>query len=191
MNDGERRFYEKLREYLQDGFDLAQRQGNKGRALGFLMAIFQKIAASSFAAVRRTLKRRLLMLTLHEALLRDQQLDIESRERLLNEARDIVHEEFGLARDSLGRTEVDRVLADLKLRLAKKLDEDSLEMASDPYGSEYASAHAEDAVSAAVDMHLPEERLRIGDLLGAYPDQRETKIQKMLDGLGTLWRQNS
>jgi hypothetical protein len=31
------------------------------------MAIFQKIAASSFAAVRRTLKRRLLMLTLHEA----------------------------------------------------------------------------------------------------------------------------
>ena len=46
------------------------------------MAIFQKIAASSFAAVRRTLKRRLLMLTLHEALLRDKELDIEGRERL-------------------------------------------------------------------------------------------------------------
>ena len=29
------------------------------RGLGFLMAIFQKIAASSFAAVRRTLRRRL------------------------------------------------------------------------------------------------------------------------------------
>jgi len=57
-------------------------QGNKGRALGFLMAIFQKIAASSFAAVRRTLKRRLLMLTLHEAFLRDQDLDIEGRERV-------------------------------------------------------------------------------------------------------------
>jgi hypothetical protein len=51
-------FYEKLREYLEDGFDLARRQGGKGQALGFLMAIFQKIAASSFAAVRRTLKRR-------------------------------------------------------------------------------------------------------------------------------------
>lgn len=190
MCDGERRFYGRLREYLEDGFDLARRQGNQGRALGFLMAIFQKIAASSFAAVRRTLKRRLLMLTLHEALLRDQQLDIEGRERLYSEARDVIHEEFGLGRDSVGRSEVDRVLADLKFRLVKKLDEESLELASDPYGSEYASRHAEDAASAAVEMHLPEERMRIGDLLAAYPEERETKVQKMLDGLGTLWRQN-
>src|SRR6185295_10543079 len=114
MNDGEQRFYEKLREYLQDGFDLAQRQGNKGRALGFLMAIFQKIAASSFAAVRRTLKRRMLMLTLHEAFLRDKELDIEGRERLTEQARDLIHEEFLLPRDNVGRSEVDRVLADLK-----------------------------------------------------------------------------
>jgi two-component system nitrogen regulation sensor histidine kinase NtrY len=27
-------------------------------------------------------------------------------------------------------------------------------------------------------------------LLGAFPQQRETKMQKLLDGLGTLWRQN-
>ena len=124
MNDAERLFYERLREYLEDGFDLARRQGNQGRALGFLMAIFQKIAASSFAAVRRTLKRRLLMLTLHEALLRDRELDIEGRERLIEEARELIHEEFGLSRDSIGRSEVDRVLADLKYRLVKKLDED-------------------------------------------------------------------
>jgi len=82
MGPEERLFYEKLREYLEDGFDLARRQGGQGRALGFLMAIFQKIAASSFAAVRRTMKRRLLMLTLHEAFLRDKDLDIEGRERL-------------------------------------------------------------------------------------------------------------
>lgn len=119
MNQAERLFYEKLREYLEDGFDLARRQGNQGRALGFLMAIFQKIAASSFAAVRRTLKRRLLMLTLHEALLRDKELDIEGRERLTEEARELIHEEFGLPRDSIGRSEVDRVLADLKYRLVR------------------------------------------------------------------------
>ena len=190
MCQEERLFYEKLREYLEDGFDLARRQGNQGRALGFLMAIFQKIAASSFAAVRRTLKRRLLMLTLHEALLRDRELDIEGRERLTNEARDLIHEQFGLARDSKGRSEVERVLADLRFRLVKKLDEEALEMASDPYGSEYSSIHAEDAVAAAVDLHLPEERMRIGDLLKSYPQQRETKAQKLLDGLGTLWRQN-
>lgn len=190
MSQEERLFYDKLREYLEDGFDLARRQGNQGRALGFLMAIFQKIAASSFAAVRRTLKRRLLMLTLHEALLRDRELDIEGRERLTDEARVLIHEEFSLPHDNVGRSEADRVLAELRYRLVKKLDEEALEMASDPYGSEYSSIHAEEAASAVVDLHLPEERLRIGDLLRVFPSRRETKAQKLLDGLGTLWRQN-
>ncbi len=190
MNPEERLFYEKLREYLEDGFNLARRQGSKGQALGFLMAIFQKIAASSFAAVKRTLKRRLLMLTLHEALLRDRELDIEGREALVDESRDLVHEEFGLPRDAVGRSEVDRVIADLKYRLVKKLDEEALEMAADPYGSEYSSSHAEEAASAVVELHLPEERLRIRDLLGVFPSHRETKAQKLLDAIGALWRQN-
>ena len=103
----ERTFYTALKEYLEDGFALAQRQGNQGRALGFVMTIFQKIAASSFAAVRRTLRRRILMLTLHEAILNDQELDIDAREQLLAEARELIHEEFGLPRDSVGRGQVD------------------------------------------------------------------------------------
>jgi superfamily II DNA or RNA helicase len=191
MGNQERLFYEKLREYLEDGFNLAQRQGGKGRALGFLMAIFQKIAASSFAAVKRTLKRRLLMLTLHEAFLRDKDLDIEGRERLTQEARELVHDEFKIGRDSIGRSEVDRVLADLKYRLVKKLDDEALELAADPYGSEYSSIHAEEAASAVVELHLPEERMRISELLNVFPQQRETKAQKLLDGLGALWRQNA
>ena len=63
-------------------------------------------------------------------------------------------------------------------------------MASDPYGSEFASSHMEDAASTAVDIQLPEERLRIAELLSVFPEQRETKVQKLLDGLGTLWRHN-
>jgi superfamily II DNA or RNA helicase len=190
MSDNERCFYEKLREYLEDGFNLARRKGNQGRVLGFVMAIFQKIAASSFAAVRRTLKRRLLMLTLHEALLRDRDLDIEGREKFLEEARNLIHEEYNLPRDHIGRSEVDRVLADLKYRVVKKLDEEALELASGQYGGEYASAHAEDVASSLVEFHLPEERSRIQELLKMYPEDRETKTQKLLDGLGALWREN-
>ena len=191
MTESERRFYERLREYLDDGFDLAKRQGNTGRALGFLMAIFQKIAASSFAAVRRTLERRLLMLTLHEALLRDRELDVEGRERLLATARELIHHTYRLPPDRSGANEAERVLADLKYRLVKKLDEEALEMACDPYGSEFAAAHAEDAAAAVVEMHLPEERMRIGELLASFPAQRETKMQKLLDGLGALWKQDA
>ena len=190
MSEEERIFYEKLREFLLDGFDLARRQGGQGRALGFLMAVFQKIAASSFAAVRRTLKRRLLMLTLHEAMLRDKELDIDGRERLLDEARDLIHDEFGLVRDSIGRSEAERVLADLRHRLVKKLNSGNPEFVFDPFASEQSTVQIEEAATAMVTLHLPEERLRICDLLELFPKHRETKAQKLLDGVGALWRQD-
>jgi superfamily II DNA or RNA helicase len=190
MNDEEKRFYEKLREYLEDGFNLACHQGQKGRALGFLMAIFQKIAASSFAAVERTLKRRLLALTLHEAILRDRALDIDGREKLTDEARKMIHEAWKLRDDNVGRSETDRVLADLRFRLMKKLDEETLEMVSDANSGEAAAASAEDLAARAVEFRLPEERARIKELLDFFPAERETKVRKLLDGLGTLWRQN-
>ncbi len=189
MSEDERRFYGELRAYLQDGFALAQRQGNQGRALGFVMAIFQKIAASSFAAVQRTLRRRLLMLTLHEAILCDRNLDIDGREELLDEARQLIKAEYGLGDDPVGRSEVDRVLADLKVRLVKRLDKE-LELASDPYASEFAATHAEEAAATTVNLALPEERQRIRALLAACPEERETKADKLLRALGVLWRQD-
>jgi superfamily II DNA or RNA helicase len=190
MGDAERTFYERLREYLQDGFDLAKRQGGKGQALGFLMAIFQKIAASSFAAVRRTLRRRLLALTIHEGLLRDQDLDVDGRERLFSEARMLIHEEYGLSHDAMGRGEVDRVFADMKYRVLRKIDSDELACIGDPDASETNADAAEEFAGALVKVHLPEERQRIRDLLQVFPIERETKLEKLLGALGTLWHRN-
>ena len=190
MSDAERRFYEELLSYLQDGFALAQRQGNQGRALGFVMTIFQKIAASSFAAVRRTLRRRLLMLTLHEAILQDRELNIDNRERLHDEAKSLIQEELGLGDDPVSQSQIERMLADLKFRVVKRLDDEKLALTADPYGTEYASANAEEAAASAVSLALPQERSRIRELLDVYPDVRETKVGKLIDALGTLWRQN-
>ncbi|HEX8359300.1 MAG TPA: SNF2-related protein [Longimicrobium sp.] len=188
MNDEERRFYDALRGYLEDGFALAKRQGNQGRALGFVMAIFQKIAASSFAAVRRTLRRRTLMLTLHEAIVRDQELDLDGREQCYAGARALIHEEFGLGDNPVSRSEVDRILADLKLKLVRKLDEEALAGADG--GSELSAAADEDLAIAAVANALPEERARIQHLLECFPQQRETKVEMLLRALGVLWKQN-
>jgi len=192
MVEVERTFYSALKEYLEDGFALAQRQGNQGRALGFVMTIFQKIAASSFAAVRRTLHRRILMLTLHEAILKDQELDINAREQLLAEARELIHDEFEVVRDSVGRGQVDAILADLRVKLLKKLKEEEmeLELASDSAASEYAATGGEDMAVMAVGLALPEERLRIRELLRVFPERRETKVEKLLRGLGALWEQD-
>ena len=190
MNPEERLFYEKLREYLEDGFNLARRQGSKGQALGFLMAIFQKIAASSFAAVRRTLKRRLLMLTLHEALLRDKDLDIEGRERLMEEARELIHEEFGVPRDAIGRSEADRVLADLKYRLVKKLDEEALELASDPYASEYSARTPRRLRLRSLSYTCPRSVCASVICSRFFRSSAKLRRRSCWDGLGTLWRQN-
>lgn len=190
MLEEERTFYAALKEYLEDGFALAQRQGNQGRALGFVMTIFQKIAASSFAAVRRTLRQRILMLTLHEAILKDQELDIDAREQLLSEARELVHDEFEVARNSVGRGQVDAILADLRVKLLKKLNEEELELASDAAAGESAATGGEDMAVMAVRLALPEERLRIRELLRVFPGRRETKVEKLLRGLGALWEQD-
>jgi SNF2 family DNA or RNA helicase len=191
MSSEEARFYVRLREYLEDGYALSKRRGNAGRALGFVMAIFQKIAASSFWAVRRTLRRRLLSLLVYEAVLRDRELDIDGRQALLDEARDLIRSEYGLGDDRLGRSEVDRILAELRVSVARKLDSEELERVSDPYGGEYASQHAEDAAATSVGLALPEERERIRALLAAFPQQQETKVAKILSALGTLWRQDA
>ena len=190
MSEGEQAFYNKLREYLQDGFDLAKKQGNKGRALGFVMTIFQKIAASSFAAVRSTLRRRQLMLTIHEAILKDKALDIDGNRSLLDEARRLLHNELGLPDDQAGRGEVERVLADLKFRLIKTLDDDQLALAASSESSEAVTAEGEELAATSVALSLPEERLRIAELLASFPTGQETKVNKLLRGLGALWEQN-
>ena len=190
MSEGETAFYAKLREYLQDGFDLAKQQGNKGRALGFVMTIFQKIAASSFSAVRSTLRRRQLMLTIHEAILKDQALDIDGHLELLEQARKIIHAESNIFNDAIGRGEVDRILADLKYRLIKKLDGDELAAAASSQSSEEVTAAGEELAAAAVAISLPEERMRIAEVLAQFPPQQETKVEKLLRGLGALWNQS-
>lgn len=190
MSDDERDFYSKLREYLEDGFALAKNQGSQGQALGFVMAIFQKIAASSFAAVRRTLRRRLLMLTIHEAIIRERELDVEGRLALNGEAKDIVREEYGLGDDAISRGQVDRVMADLKVKVLKRLDKSEMELISDPHTTEAVIEKAEDFASSIVSVALPEERSRIRSLLSCFPSQCETKVEKLLSALGALWRQN-
>ncbi len=191
MSQPESAFYAKLREYLRDGFAMAKRQGNKGRALGFVMTIFQKIAASSFAAVRSTLRRRLLMLTIHEAILKDEALDVDGHAGLMEEARGLIRQETNLPDDMVGRSEVDRLLADYKVRLLKKLNEEDLLLAASSATSEIYGAQGEEMATMAVDLALPEERLRISELLSRFPKVQETKIEKLLRGLGALWNQNT
>ena len=190
MSEPEREFYYELQVYLMDGFALAKRQGNKGRALGFVMTIFQKIAASSFAAVHRTLRRRLIALTIQEGLMHDAHLDIDARDTAFQEAKQLIRGEYGLADDQMGTIQAEGILADLKRRILKKLKDEELAEASSEYSSEAVTTGSEDAAITSVELALPEERQRIRALLKKLPQQTETKVEKLIYALGMLWRQD-
>lgn len=49
----------KLETYLRYGYDAAAVGGDKGRAIGFVMTTYRKLASSSIAAIERALQRRL------------------------------------------------------------------------------------------------------------------------------------
>jgi len=192
LSDQEKEFYNALLEYLRDGYNLAAKQGKKGRALGFVMTIFQKIAASSFAAIKDTLSRRLLMLTIQEAIERDELLDVDGRNLVLDEALKLIHEIYNLPFGSFGKTQAEQILAELKLQLLKKGKKiqafvKSAESYSD---TELAAVNAEEPAAMLVSLSLPEERLRIQELLTKLPDGIETKTAVLINALKQIWQQN-
>ena len=192
LSEREKAFYNALLDYLRDGYNLAVQQGNKGRALGFVMTVFQKIAASSFGAIRSTLQRRLLMLTIQEGIERDELLDVDGRNRAFEEARRIIHEIHSIPDDSVGSARADQILADAKYQLLKKRSEAlSFATAAEGYSdSEYEAGAGEESAAMLVVVALPEERQRILDLLAQFPDGIESKTVLLVHALRQIWRQN-
>lgn len=69
--------------------------------------------------MHRTLRRRLLALTVHEGLMHDENLDLDARDVAFNEAKEQIRIEFDLGHDRIAELEIDRVLNDIKRRLLK------------------------------------------------------------------------
>jgi SNF2 family DNA or RNA helicase len=192
LSEPERVFYRALLEYLEDGYNLAALQGNKGRALGFVMSIFQKIAASSFAAIRETLRRRLLMLTIQEAIECDELLDVDGRNRSLEAAREIIHETYSMPHDLIGNAQTEQILADTRVHLLRKRA-DALTVATGAEGysdSEYSASVDEESAILIVASVLPQERQRILDLLSRWPGGRESKTTVLISALEQIWGLN-
>lgn len=58
-SEATRRFDQKLQRYLRHGYALSARTGARGRAIGFVMTTYRKLASSSVAAISRALELRL------------------------------------------------------------------------------------------------------------------------------------
>ena len=188
LSDEENDFYQELLKYLQDGYNLAALQGNQGRALGFVMTIFQKIAASSFAAIRSTLERRRLMLTIQEIIEQDELRNVYERNNAIATAKGYIKSLNHLPDNIVGDAESEQILAKMRLQLLKKKQEqdDIIEQGSGN-DDEIAAARSEESVVFLATAALPEERKRIDHLLEKYPDRIESKGAVLLNALRQIW----
>ena len=79
VSESEKGFDKSLRQYLVRGYDAGKSGGKTGRAIGFVMTVYRKLAASSFAAIEQALERRLDRLTKDKSV-PETNLDYESLE---------------------------------------------------------------------------------------------------------------
>ena len=116
MGEEERSFDRRLSRYLKTGYAAGRNQGgHQGRAIGFVMTIYRKLAASSAAAIHQALVRRLRRLetadeqmdanTEVEPIDVDQRFIGEWEERLEGLNRQFFTGEINLVRDLIGRSE--------------------------------------------------------------------------------------
>ena len=58
LSESARLFDERLQKYLREGYPASEAGGNVGRAIGFVMTTYRKLASSSIVAIERALLRR-------------------------------------------------------------------------------------------------------------------------------------
>ena len=186
LSETEKLFYEKLTDYLREGFALAQRSTGTAKAIGFVMALFQKISASSFAAVKRTLQNRFIALAIYEAILAEEEKNVQKHDDALKAAKEMLRKRDALSDSSLSNAIVDKYIADIKLKHLKKRSNDVETLLDD----EQVASSYEGDVSSLATVAIPGERRMIEELLSHFPVTMETKVQELNRLLTTLWREN-
>lgn len=98
-------FDKTLQNYLRRGYDAGEALGRTGNAIGFVMTVYRKLAASSAAAIHRALCNRLQRLlddetnSLQEEEPRDQRYLGEWEEQFTSDAREFFAGEIQLLKD--------------------------------------------------------------------------------------------
>lgn len=195
----EQRFYEKLTNYLKDGYSAAGVGVNGGagrpsrdqRAIGFVMVAFQKMMSSSPRAIRQALRRRLLVLLVR------QQIDMERRRkaaptpelaervlRMQDEMRALAKEIYALATSPATDAQADTCIAQVRERTLKKLieaeDETNWSLDSDEEGDDGIYADAE----------IPDETSKVRELLRVVPEGVDRKFERLETIIGKLRSEN-
>lgn len=193
----ERLFYEQLSEYLREGYSAAgvgqKRTTSRQRAIGFVMATFQKIMSSSPRAIRQALRRRLLV------LLSRQQLEREVRRRaaqmpakaaaVAEEIMRLQDETLAVAKAILGEvwatdSDAEAYVGRVRRRLQKR-EEQQIEVTE---WSLDGDEEAEEGVFVKSD--IPDEIPKVRDLIAKLPDGPDRRFETLVRAVSDLTRDN-
>ncbi len=185
----ERYFYDKLSDYLREGYNAAgihqKRTTRQQRAIGFVMATFQKIMSSSPRAIHNALRRRLLV------LLTRKQLELETRRRkghqVAEEIMAIQDEMLNLAEQILvseDSEECEAYVLRIRHRLLRKIRE-SYETTE---WSLEADEEAEEGAFAEAD--IPNEIEKVRELIGLVPAGTDRRFDTLVRAISDVSRLN-
>ncbi|MBN2391966.1 MAG: DEAD/DEAH box helicase family protein [Anaerolineae bacterium] len=195
MSLRERRFYERLTEYLREGYSVAgvgeEKTSSLQRAIGFVMTTFQKIMSSSPRAIRQALRRRLIVLLLRELIDLERQVaqggvrpHLSTRiVTLQDELRRLAIEFLALPESVARYAEADAFISRMKQQLARKQAQEITHWSldSDESGDE-------DVLFAETD--IPDEADKVRELLALVPTETDRKFHTLLRAIEQLQREN-
>ena len=188
----ERLFYDRLTEYLREGYNAAgigeKRTTSKQRAIGFVMATFQKIMSSSPRAIKQALRRRLMVILMRHMLELEQKRKKASSgalaEKILNlqdEIRQLAGEIVETRRDLGESTDVDALVNIIRQRVTRSLmEETSWSLDGDEDGDEGVFADAD----------IPDEAEKVRCLIKLVPDGADRKFIALTRAVDELRRQS-
>ena len=193
----ERTFYEKLTEYLREGYNVAgigngeARTTNQQRAIGFVMTTFQKIMSSSIRAIKQALRRRLLVLLIRK------QLELSTKRAKSNSSRSIAEELLEL-QDEMRKLvseimqipnipscypEIDTIIAQTTQKVSRTYQpEETTEWSLDN------DEEGEDGIYT--DANIPDEIHKVKELLKIVPDEVDRKFDTLTRAIDSIRNTN-
>lgn len=192
----EQRFYEKLTEYLREGYNAAgagqDKTTKQQRAVGFIMATFQKIMSSSPRAIKQSLRRRLIAIYARRQMALESGIhgsitraDISTQiMKYQEEMRRVVIDLLSYERGKVDYTDADAYIAQLKQRLKKrpKFEEEITNWALD------ALEVSDDIIEA--EAYIPNEDQKVKELISLIEDGPDRKFDTLVRAIEQIRRIN-
>jgi superfamily II DNA or RNA helicase len=188
----ERLFYDRLTDYLREGYNVAgvgqDKTTTRQRAMGFVMATFQKLMSSSPRAITQALRKRLIVLLTSQVLDMEQQWKksrfAQMADHILtlqSEIKQIAAEYLETRLDLGDRINLDGFVSQIRQGLTKKLTEETswaLDGEEEPEEEIYAESD------------IPNEAEKVRELITLVPKAVDRKFSTLARAIDELRRQN-